>query len=320
MTDHAPLAPKRARLRTITFFEIVRWVNVSRSDRMEHRDWQALLAKLRALPLRQRVISGATRTLIGEALPYQDGFHLKLMVVRDEAAWLAVFDPEAESIDELEFDANNELLETTIVAFLPFGNVIGLIQGSTSAPTASALEDWINGMEFFPRDVRLDTRVMVAHEAQELLTRAHGVSTIEVKMHTNRSDALRARGSRLADVIDRVKKDFGDMTVTVILQASKARDQEQMRADFQTEARALVAASDNAELKKAKAKLWFYEPGDESARIQEVDFAKQRITAKRDVPTVDEHGSPIRNESAVRVILEVANEHEVELRRIVEED
>ncbi|THG33266.1 hypothetical protein [Naasia lichenicola] len=108
-----------------------------------------------------------------------------------------------------------QLVETSIVAFLSYGNVIGFIQGSTSAPTPRAFEEWLNGLRLLGNGLVIETEVMVSHEVQQLLKESSEVSQIEVKMHTNRADALKKRGSKPSDVLKSVKSEFGPMTVTV---------------------------------------------------------------------------------------------------------
>lgn len=307
------------RLRTINFFEIVKYRNASVNDRMPQADWESILQGIEGVPLRERVFTGEKRTLIGEVMPVDGRRHLKLMLVRDESSWLSIYDENADSIGDLDLGDGGQLVETSVIGFLPYGNVIGLIQGSTSAPGVGALEEWLNGLEVFGPEFRLDSQPMVSHEAQALITQSQEASRIEVKMHTNKADALEARGSGLSDVLRSVNADYGPMTVTVILQASRARDQSEGRAALRDEARRLLEASDAKEISNAKAKL-IYIDADESTRTEEVNFVKQKITAKRMIPTTGEDGSPIRNQSAVRAILDVADQNEAELRAIVEAD
>jgi hypothetical protein len=304
------------RLRTINFYEIVKYKNRSVSERMDHADWNALLGTMEEVPLKKRVYAGATRTLIGEVLKVNGKRHLKLMLVRDQDAWLEVYDPDADSIDELALGDAGQLLETSIIAFLPFGNVIGIIQGSTTAPTPSAFEDWLNGLKVLGQDFRVDTRAMVSHEAQALIKQSSEASQIEVKMHTNRADALEKKGSKLSQIFRAVNAEYGPMTVTVILRASKAKDQTEGRAALREEAAKIVEASDESIVASAKAKL-IYVDADESSRVEEVDFAKQKITAKRKIATTGEDGSPVRNAAAIEAILSVAELNEDELRAIV---
>jgi len=309
--------PPQDRVRTINFFEVVEYINPTSSARFSHADWQDLLQQLRGTELQERVWDGGDKTFIGEVLFVNDTYHLKFMSVRDESAWLEVYNPAAYSIAELNLGTDNVLLETSIVAFLNFGNVVGIIQGSTAAPTSTALGRWINGLELFGPNTLVETRPMVSHEAQQKLQNADEVASVSVKMHTNKADALVARQARVGSVLRTVKEEFGDLTVTVTLTPSRARSQSEGRQALRTELDHVLAATEADEVDRAKARLVYFD-ADEKSRTETVDFIKQRVTAKRTIQATDDKGDPIRNSSAVSAILDVAHEHADELRRIVE--
>jgi hypothetical protein len=302
--------------RTINFYEIVKWVNHSTNERMKQADWNAILKSIEGVPLKDRVYESPTRVLIGEVMKVDGKRHLKLMLVRDEGAWLSVYDPNAASINDLDLGDSGQLLETSIIAFLPFGNVIGIIQGSATAPTPTAFEQWLNGLHILGAGVTLETQAMVSHEVQQRISKSSEISEIEVKMHTNRADALAARGSKLSGIFKQVSAEYGPMMVTVILRPGRAKDQAAGRAAVREEGKIIANASDAGEVSKAKARLVYIE-ADDTRHSEEIDFAKQKITAKRNIATTGEDGSPIRNESAVRAILSVADQHDAELRAIV---
>jgi len=317
--EHGGTLASKTKTRTINFFEIVRWINSSKSVRFDHADWQQVLKGLRHTDLEERVWDGGDRTLIGEVLFVDGTLHLKLMSVRDEAAWLEVYKPSAKSIEELTLGNDAVLVETSIVAFLGYGNVVGLIQGSTAAPTATSLERWVNGLELFANSFQIETRAMVSHEAQKKLQQSDEVSSVSVKVHTNKADVLEARHSKLAGLMRQIRQDFGDMTVTVTLNAGRSKDQAEARSVLRRETDNLLSAADAKEVAQAKAKLVYYS-SDEKSRTEEVNFIKQRITAKREIAATNDEGDPIRNSSAVHAILEVARQHHEELSKIVEEE
>ena len=306
----------KLRERTINFYEVVKWVNVSTNERMEHADWQAILKDLASVPLRERVWTGPDRTLIGEVMHVDGAYHLKLMLVRDQDAWLDVYNTQKDTIGELELDDATQLLEPSIIAFLDFGNVIGLIQGSTTAPTPSSFTLWLNNLEILGDGFTVDTEPMVSHEIQQLINQSAELDRISIKVHTNRADALEKRGSKLSKVLRAVKEEYGSMVVTVILQPGRAKDMAEGRKAVREEAKVIAEASDNNEVRRATGRLVYIE-SDEKRRGIDVDFAKQKITAKRKILTTAEDGSPIRNESAVRAIIAVAFENDQELRKIV---
>src|SRR4051812_23486965 len=116
------------RERTLAFYEIVKVAsNGVTTARMSHVDWESALKALKDMKLGQRVHEGPTRTLVGEVMLVDDQHHLKLMKVRDRQAWLSVFRPDAESIAALDLGDGGVLLEESIVCFLDYGNIIGLV-------------------------------------------------------------------------------------------------------------------------------------------------------------------------------------------------
>ncbi|MEX8032479.1 hypothetical protein AB6V29_05555 [Microbacterium sp. 20-116] len=317
MAGNGSQSGPKVRERTINFYEIVKYVNFSTNERMIHADWQSILEALASVPLRERVWEGPEKTLIGEVMRVDGQSHLKLMLVRDQDSWLDVYNSQKDTVGELQLEDSAQLLETSIVAFLPYGNVIGLIQGSTTAPTPGGFAQWLNGLKVLADDFTVDTEPMVSREIQNLINQSAELDRISVKVHTNRADALEKRGSKLSSVLRAVKEEYGSMVVTVILQPGRAKDMAAGRAAVREEAKVIAEASDNNEVRSAKGRLVYIEADDKRHGV-DVDFAKQKITAKRRISTTSEDGSPIRNESAVRAIVEVALEHEAELRKIVQ--
>lgn len=316
MADEVKPKTVKERQRRVNFYEIVQQGSGNTNKRMKHVGWTGILRRLEKLPLNQRVVNGKTRTLVGVVLSVDGEPHLKLLRVRDESAWLEVYHKESDSVGDLDLGETGLLVETSIVAFLDYGNVIGLVAGSTTAPTPTAVAEWINGLGFLGSDIKVDTQAMVSHEATAKLKQSNEASRIETKVHTNRADALTRRGAKLGAVLKTINAEYGPMTVTVILQVSKARDQHEGRAMLREEAGKVLNAADASEVSRAKAKLMYID-ADETTRLEEVDFIKQRITAKQAIPTTSDDGSPIRDTSAVKAILEVAQRFNAEIRKIV---
>ncbi|UYL86895.1 hypothetical protein SEA_RAVENCO17_42 [Gordonia phage RavenCo17] len=302
--------------RTISFYRILKYKNTAQNEPIEQIDWYKVLTFLEKQSLARRTSNVGGRILIGEILFYEEQAHLKLLKVRDIEAWLGVYNDAEKSVTDLEFDETNQLYETSIVSFLEFGNVIGMIQGSTSAPTSSAVVEWLEALEIFGSGVHLVSEAVLSNEARNELKTAPEASRIETTISTTKAQALETRGSKLSPILRKVSEEFGPMTVTLILQTSQARDNTEGRQILRAEAANLAAAAGENEVSKAKAKL-VYIDADEKMRSREVDFVKQRITAKRKIGSVDDQGQPIRNLSAVRAILQVAAEHDAELRDAV---
>lgn len=113
--------------------------------RLPDVDWQAFLATIADLKINDRTHEGPTRRLIGEVLTVDGTYALKIMEPRDENSWLEILRQEA-SAEPVNAESIGELVETTIVAFLDEGNIVGIIRGSTSSPTHTALAEWLDNI------------------------------------------------------------------------------------------------------------------------------------------------------------------------------
>lgn len=303
----------KERERTISFYEIVTLDQSGGAVRTKQISWSDHLRNLEKVTLGDRVASTGESTLIGEVISHNGEVHLKLMKVRDEHSWVGIYNPSAQSINDLDL-GSDALLETSIVCFLGYGNVIGMIRGSTSAPTPGSLAEWINGISLLTSEIDVDP--LMSSEAKKKLSESSETSRVETRVHTSKADALEARGSKLSGLLRTIRRDYGPMTVTVILQASRAKAQSEGRKTLRAEAARLEDAAAHEEVQTAKAKL-IYIDADEEATTEEVNFVKQKITAKRKIATTASDGSPIRNTSAIDAILAVAGEHDAEIRKIV---
>jgi len=302
--------------RTISFYRIVKYKTSTTNQVVAQVDWNKVLTALSGQPLAKRTSNVGGRILIGEILFYDERAHLKLLKVRDIEAWLGVYNDQEKSITDLEFDEITQLYETSIISFLDFGNVIGMIQGSTSAPTVSAVTEWLQALALFGAGVELASEAVMSNEARNQLQQAPEASRIETKISTSKAQQLEARKSKLAPILRQVTEQFGPMTVTLILQTSQAKDNTEGRQMLRAEAENLAAAAGENEVVKARARL-VYIDADQKTTAKNVDFLKQRITAKRKIGSVDDDGNSIRNVSAVKTIMLVAAEHDAELRGAV---
>ena len=283
MPGSSPIRPVKNRERTIAFYEVVDVDKQGETSRMDQVSWDQVLKMLEGTKLGDRVYEGKDKTLIGGVLCHDGEPHLKLMSVRDESAWISIYRPDAESINDLE-TGNSALLETSIISFLAFGNVLGMIQGSRSAPSAGAVAEWFNGLGLVSGKV--ETQALISEESARKLRQSSEAARIETRVHTSRAEALERHGSRLSGIMRTIRQEYGPMTVTIILQASRAKASSEGRHMLKEEAFKLSEATDDDTVESAKAKL-IYLDADEEATTEEVNFVKQKITAKRRVCSND---------------------------------
>jgi hypothetical protein len=197
------------------------------------------------------------------------------------------------------------------MSFLPFGNIVGIMQGSTAAPTHRSLESWINGLHLFP-ETDIVVRPLVSRAEVDRLRTAQGASKIEIRIGSSKIAALRERRGRLASFLRVASQQYGDINVTLIISVppghARAEDRRALLDDLRDIEEVVPGAAE-----RARATLVYAEAaGPEYRRL--VELVEHHITAKRRVAAVDKEGRSIRILSAVTAIMGVAAEHEEELR------
>jgi hypothetical protein len=305
------------RERTIGFYEIVTVVG-GKAQRAEPMDWDSTLADIARVPVAGRTHEGDAR-LVGTVATYNMQDHLLLHRVKDGGEWLSVINFDTGDLRELEQSVHEGYLDTSVVCFLPFGNVVGIMQGATSAPSHRGLQNWLNGVELFP-GTELQVRPVVAHAEAERLRTASGASKVEVKVMANKMGALREGHERrggLARSLRAAAESYGEISVTMIISVPRGRshalvgDRERLLADLD-EISDIVSGAE-----RARARLVYSDPSGPE-RIQLVELVEHSITAKRRVPATDDQGNSIRIVSAVDAILAAAAEHQDALRLAVD--
>ena len=307
------MAPQVMKERTVRFFEIVQETG-GEQKRFDHADWPDYLAGVARAPLSQRTWDADRRT-IGQVYTYDEEDHLLLHRVKDPGEWLARIDFETEELETIEQRANEGYLDTSVVCFLTFGNLIGIMEGSPAAPTKKSLEGWLNAMKPFG-DFPLVIRPVTVHAEIERLKRATGITSVEIRLGQAKAAALRDKRGRLARALKSLTADYGDIRVTLRLSVPRGKagnDDRRALLEDLTEIADVVPNSADV----ARAGLIFTE-GDTEGRALITELVEHHITAKRRVVAVDEEGNSIRVAGAVHAILNAADENEAELRLAVD--
>jgi hypothetical protein len=296
------------RERTVSFFEVVQSSN-GEDVRVAQMDFPSALSAVAQAPVADRTWE-TDRIFIGNVYPSGGADHLLLHRVKDAGEWLSVMDMRTGAWKELESRAGQGYLETTVISFLDYGNIVGIMPGSTSAPTHKSLEGWLNALKIFKAPLTI--RPLVSHAQVEKLRDARGASRVDIRIGSSKVAALSEKTGRLARVLRLASQEYGDINVTMTISVPRGNAREEDRAKLLEDLRDLEEVMPgSADL--AKAKLVYADTeGDDYARL--VEFVEHHITAKRNVPAVDDKGNSVRISSAVLTIIETAAEHEEELR------
>lgn len=303
-----PLAMKD---RTIAYFEVVE----SRDGehfRTGQRDWGRALSGLQTASVDDRSWE-SDRTYLGTTEVVEADHHLLLHRVRDINEWLSVINFTTGELQELESAAAQGYLDTSAISFLPYGNVVSIMRGSTSAPTHKSLEGWLNHIGLFDGPPLVVRPLMRAAEVERLRS-ASGASKVEIRIGANKAAALSGRQGNLAGFLRRASQDFGDLKVTVTISVPRggSHTRHEDRADLLAQLRELSDVMPGA-AEFAKAHLTYADAeGNGITRITE--FIEHEITLKRRVAAVDEKGNSIRIRAAFQVMIGASAEVEDELR------
>jgi hypothetical protein len=302
-----------SRERTVQFYEIVK-TESGEQQRMLPADWDQILAMIADANVVNRTYV-ADATFVGNTITVDEEYHLLLHRVKSQGEWLSVINWDTGEWRELEDRAREGYVDSTVISFLPFGNVIGLMQGSAAAPSHKSLERWINGLKLFSGTTIVARPVVSRAEVQRLRT-ASGANRVEIRIGSSKIAALGDRSGRLASMFRRASEDYGDINVTMIISVprgnARQEDRERLLGDIRELADIMPEAAE-----RARAALVYHDPsGPEHSRL--VELVEHNITAKRRVAALDKEGNSIRIMSAVHAILEAADEHETELRTAVD--
>ncbi|MEV8325079.1 hypothetical protein [Kitasatospora sp. NPDC056731] len=311
------------RKKTVAFYEIVRPKEAGEVRRMSHIDWQAVLSNLGGIPPQQRLYRDTSEVYFGEPVVAESAHHLGLARLRDGD--IQQVDWQNGHIDHLQLDGDRSIVDTTVVCFLPFGNVIGVLKGSMAAPRPTAVQRWLNTMDTgLDRDIAVIP--LISMSAYEKLKRAEEVNFFEMRMRPG-PDVLESEIGGLGDMSRRIHRQNRDALITLSMKIPKqgffgrgtprSRGEMQLREDVQTfiAQNARLLGPDCA-IDRAIAHVTLANSDGELVE-EKINFISDHITSQKTVIMRRTQGGAPWHEAAVRAILGVASEHEAELRRAV---
>lgn len=123
--------------RTVGFYEVVRVKDGEAKRIPAQLDWDGVLSDLSQAPVAARTYEGESQ-MVGTIATYNMQDHLLLHRVKDAGEWLSVVNWDTGDLRELEQSAHEGYVDTSVICFLPFGNIVGIMQGAFP-PRAIAL-------------------------------------------------------------------------------------------------------------------------------------------------------------------------------------
>jgi hypothetical protein len=308
----------RSSIKTIAFFEIVR-AKDAQSPRMGAVDWQRALARIEGKSAEERIFASDTGSYIGQVVTVGGQKHL--LVGKIGPGNLETVDLDLGNIEELQLQGNKGTIETTAVCFLSYGNVVGVLQGSMSAPRITSVQGWINACGMTSEEIA--AWPVISSNAWEVLRNSEAVHGFEF---TYRPNPLipPPRGTRLASFARQGSEWYPDHRITVKIEVPKTRDvsptarlrgQRQLRRDVENLLSELGYLKDSTGVTRARANVTVQNDDGEFVDTP-LDFILHRVTVKQRINYRASAGRP-RYEVSVEAILESARDCEEVLRAAV---
>lgn len=290
--------------RTVAFWEVVN----ADGQRQDDVDWPDLLARLSLATPAQRRFTTSSRDLYGwiYTLAETDTLVLSIVRERDNLPQRLLVDY---TVSDFEMAEGEGVIESSNIAFFNPGNILGMVRGSTSGPTTSALTEWMNGLDLLEYPISI--RPLVRADVQRQLADADFGRAIVVRVNSSATDALAEATPRIASLTRMAQQQFGDVIVEMTIRVPQDAGHDAESRAILEEGRRLAVAHPGV----GRARLVYR--SEETERRAEVDFLADRLSTKVAVEVRDVEGNPVRNVSAVEAIMTAYEEFRPELLRAV---
>lgn len=300
--------------RQVSFYEIVKKGKDGQPNlRMAQQAWPQILATLSTAGKGDRVHPGLVDTLRAKVITWDEQDHLLLARQRTSDEWLQRYNSKKDDIEDLEETPDSPFVASSVICFLPYGNIIGVIEATRSSPRAHQIEEWINGKSWVKTPIVVEP--VMASDAIVKLGKAAEVSRLELTARGPKLARLARKPGKLGSMLREAREiGDGDINVKMIITVNRGEKRSATRSGLLHE---IQEISDELGTGGAAKASLIYLDGSDVAKAEEVNFLKQRVTAKKLVSALDEKGNPIRQTSAARAILEAADEAEELLRAAV---
>ena len=317
----------QTRRRTVIFYEVV--ASKDQHPRMEPQDWRTFLDGIAAAEPGRRTVPSGEDQLIGAVDTVSSADHLLLARLTGEVPHQ--FNHGNGTIEALQLEAGTDVVHVTTICFLPYGNIIGTLQGGFSAPRASAIAKWLNGVGLPCGEVEL--RPVIHARAREKLERIEAVSEFTVQLEPAPADsvtALRAH-SELGDGLRLFGRQHPDTAVTLSLKVPERggrlskrrrnRAEDQLRRDVMHFIPDLDEwVDDSGVVRSVTGRVASRDPARQQLAYEPLDFLAHRITAQCEVPVRFTDGRSVDLGFAVEAVFGAARTHETALREAVGAD
>lgn len=297
---------RRGRLkRTISFWQLVRAAD---GKQVVDADWKQVLSRWARESTSKKIINNiGGYTLGGKIHTVNEIDHL--VVTRDRDDLPRQQHRATGEVAEMEVRADDwDVIESSFVSFLDFGNVFGIMQSANTAPSPQAVAKWINATRIF--DVSWAAEPVIDREKWNRVRRAGGVSRLEFAGPTSLFSDV--GGGPLAHLYG--LGEMGQFKVELKINAGRAAGKHEERHRLYEMTEALIRSIGLDRVSKARAKI--FDDSDEGIPSETINLLKQRFSRKETVSLLgqDSGARAVSETSAFTAILAVAEDLRNDLR------
>jgi hypothetical protein len=281
--------------------------------------WSDLMRSVATWTHGQRGVVMDGETFLGEPCLVSPEYHLCLARNKGQAEWLGRLD-QSQAISELDPAEQERLFELTYIAFLSYGNIVGLIRGSNSAPTARALAEWLTATQILGAGIRAAVLPCVDPDAMAEINSTTEATLAEIEVPAG-SIFGSTDGLGLSQALSQLGSEYEASTYTIVLKAGRsAEDAPQRRAvhAFAVEIANLLRRS-NVFVRSAKARLVITDSDVGHLRVESLDLLEQRISVRIRMSTADEAGKALTGTGAIHATLSRSAPMRAKLQRSLPE-
>ncbi|MDT0348126.1 hypothetical protein [Pseudonocardia charpentierae] len=305
------MTDKRCLKRTVAFWQFVDAASMAPVGQVDWPTFMAEVAENARNGRSRHVIDAADVT--GAAYSRNDVDHLVLTETRDDMPRQQNRDTGTVT-DMVTTGEGWEVVESTFVHFLPFGNVFGLLRSQITAPSPQAVARWINATKIL--NMQLAVEPVIDPERWRYLNDAGGVSYLEF---AGPSVVLAKRVSGPLDhYLHPARYATGKIGIKINVGRTRNPQDDQQRRDLYLATEELARSIGLENLSTAKVRT--FDQDNKGVQAETINLIKHRFTIKRDIQLKSGVNASVSELSAFDAIMAAVEKFEDDLRAAVRRD
>ncbi|GAA1280925.1 hypothetical protein GCM10009609_51130 [Pseudonocardia aurantiaca] len=207
-----------------------------------------------------------------------------------------------------------EVIESTFVKFLEFGNVFGLLRSQPTAPSPQAVARWINATKIL--NVQLAVEPVIDPDRWRHMHDGGGLTYLEFAGPSVVLD--RDVSGPLDHFLHPARYATGKIAMKFTVSKARTPEDSRQRRDLYLAAEELVRTIGLENLNKAKVRV--FDEDNRGIKAESIDLIQHRFTIKRTISLDRGERTSVSEQSAFDAIITAVEKFEDDLRAAVADD